>query len=130
MSAQNLLLPHTMDDVAKLLAGVLSPEQARAFLHTFDRKGLNPVTFAALKGAETSDRLLALLQLLEPPEAQEQSQMDQVVGLLEQIAASQTRVEESVARQEHLLQQIVSALGGKPKVSLARSPAAATRSRA
>jgi hypothetical protein len=110
-----------MDDVSKILDGVLTPEQARALLNSFDRKGLNPITFAALQGAKASDKLLSLLQLLEPPTKAEESQLDQVVKLLEQIAASQIRIEETQGRQERMLRQIGSALAGRANTSPRRS---------
>ncbi len=109
--------PHNMDLVTQILAGEIETEQTRRLLGTPDRKGLTPVSFAVMAAAKNTAELLALKALLDPPAPQEQSQMDQVLDLLEQIATSQARVEESQARQERLLRQIASALGGRPKAS-------------
>ena len=110
-------LPLSMSDVGNLLAGVLTPQQAKELLSATDRKGLGLVTYAALKGGENTDKLLPLLSLLEPPQQQEQTQLDQIIALLEAVAASQIRTEESQARTEKMIRQIGSALAGKPKAS-------------
>lgn len=131
----NSTRPHTLDLVDEILAGTLPQEQARRVLNTYDPKSLNPIGFAALSAARDVHSLLALKTLLDPATEQEQGQTQQMLLLLEQVAASQARQEESQARmeqsqarQEHLLRQIACALGGKPKSSPRPQAAARTGS--
>lgn len=125
MSDPSKTLPHNLDLVDQILSGTMHPDEARKLLNSFDRKGLTPITFAALSTARDTHDLLALKQLLDPPKPDEQSQMNLVLELLERIAESQARTEEAQARMERLLRQIACALGGKPKAS--QKPQAATR---
>jgi hypothetical protein len=125
MSDPSKTRPHTLDLVDQILSGTMPPDEARRLLSSFDRKGLTPVTFAALSTARDAHDLLVLKQLLDPPQEGEQSKMDLVIALLERIAESQARLEESQARQERLVRQIASVLGGRPGPS--RTPQAATR---
>ena len=70
--------PWQVDDVRDILAGVTEPK----LLHEYDRKGLSPVAFAALKAAAASDSLLSLLD--EKPDRETdpiQELRDLMVGL-------------------------------------------------
>jgi hypothetical protein len=89
----------TVDLVKEILAGTADPNLIREA----DRKGLNAVTFAALKAAAQADSLAPLLQLLDPPDREETTQLDKVVTLLEAIAESQGRLERRLARLESAL---------------------------
>jgi hypothetical protein len=62
---------------------------------TFDPRGLQAPTSAALHAAATADRLLPLLDLLDPP-PQESSQIQQLLDLVEKIAEAQIRVEQKL----------------------------------
>jgi hypothetical protein len=59
-----------------------------------DRKGLSPALWATLQAAVEIDRATAMLaELTAPPQPKEESQLDQVVKLLESIAEAQSRME-------------------------------------
>ena len=102
--------PHNQDILDQILAGTLSLEDARRILNTYDRKGLTPVSYAALTAARNTESLLELKSLLDPPKAEEQSQMDLVLDLLERIALSQVRAEQTQAENKAFLKSLLSEL--------------------
>ena len=79
------------------LRGVLQGTSDTHLVREADRKGLSMATFGAMTAAVTSEALLPLLDLLEPPVDGETSKIDVVIALLEQIAASQARIEARLA---------------------------------
>ena len=83
----------TDTEVSALTEGVMPDDRIQAALRTTDSRGMNATSFAILRTACRTESLAALLTLLDPPEAQEQTQLDQVVALLESIAAAQIRTE-------------------------------------
>lgn len=91
--------PHGMDLLGEILAGAMDPEQARRILRTPDRKGLLPSEFAALAAARDAHDLLALKQLLEPPE-DGQDRLAQIAELLQALTAKVEAVEARQARLE------------------------------
>lgn len=95
--------PHNMDLVDEILAGTISREEAKRILHTADPKGLTPIGYAALSAARDAHSLLALTALLDPPKAEEQSQMDLVLDLLERLTLSQVRAEQTQAENRAFL---------------------------
>ena len=90
----------TLEDLREIAA--LTVKDPAGLLRETDRRGLSPIAYAAFQGALTSDRLLPLLDLLEPKEG-ETSQLDLVVKLLETIAESQARIERRVVEIEFRL---------------------------
>ena len=110
--------PYTQEVLDEILAGSMDLGEARKLLATTDRHGLSPVSFAVLSAARDAHSLLELKQLLEPTEADQETQMDQMVKLLEQIAKSQVRIEETLARHE----QILRAVGSKISETQNASP--------
>ena len=109
----------TVEDLREISA--LTVRDPAALLRETDRRGLSPIAFAAFQGALTSDRLLPLLDLLEPQE-KETSQLEQVIQLLETIAESQVRIERRVV-------EIESRLAGRASASPPPSKSAAVASR-
>jgi len=81
--------PWAISDIREYLAGASPP----GVLNERDRKGSTLVSYAALASAETSERLTGLLSLLDPPQG-EASQVDVLLNLMEQVAASQLRLEQ------------------------------------
>ena len=98
--------PHNISLLDEILAGTVEPEEIRRILNRVDRKGLTPVSYAALTAARNSEDLLALRALLDPPQKEEQSQMDLVLELLERIGASQVRAEQAQAENKAVLKQV------------------------
>ena len=86
-SSNSTRRPWSVSDIREVLAGVSDP----AAIGQRDRKGLNATTYAVLQAAAATDSLLQLLDLLQ--ESEESSKIDQVITLLEQIGASQIRIE-------------------------------------
>ena len=87
--------PWSVDDLKGILAG--EDSQVTESLRTADRKGLTPTSFAVLTTAAKTDALMPLLELLEPPTADEASKADLMLDLLERIAESQVRIEARLA---------------------------------
>ena len=86
------------DDIRQILAGASQHDPRQSL----DRAGLNPVAAGAMLAAERADRLLPLLELLEPKQ-DEPSKVDQLLQLLESIAQSQIRTEARLAGLERKL---------------------------
>lgn len=80
--------------IAQLTEGVMEDEKIQQALRTRDARGLDPVAFAALRTARTTQDLTALLALLDPPQAEEKGQLDQVLDLLTAIAEAVARIEQ------------------------------------
>lgn len=78
----------SLDAIRSILNGT-SNEDA----NSRDPKGLVAPTAAAMLAAETADRLVPLLSLLDPPREGEVNQMKVLLDLVEAIAAGLTRVE-------------------------------------
>ena len=88
------------DDLREILAGSSQHDPRQAT----DRGGLTPAAAGAMLAAVTSDRLLPLLELLEPLKgSDEPSKVDQLLQLLEGIAQSQIRTEARLAGLERKL---------------------------
>ena len=87
------------DDIREILAGASQHDPRQSL----DRSGLNPVAAGAMLAAERADRLLPLLELLEPKTQDEPSKIDQLLQLLEGIAQSQIRTEARLAGLERKL---------------------------
>ena len=68
-----------------------------------DSRGLDPTSYAVLRTARRTESLTALLSLLDPPEKAEQTQLDQVISLLEGIAETQLRMEKRLVSLESRL---------------------------
>lgn len=85
--------PWDVDRIRQVLSGSADP----TLLTGIDRKGLSAAQFALLRTAATADDLRQLLALLDPPDENEQTQLDQILGLLETIAEGQLRVEAQLA---------------------------------
>jgi len=112
--------PWSVEDVKEILAGTVDPAMVQERIRTADRKGLSPVTFAAMKAAATADSLLPLLELLEPPGEQEKSKIDLMLDLLERIAEGQI----GLARRMDALESLMS---GWSAASRSGSPTASVR---
>lgn len=110
----------TIEDLREIVAQVRPNPDGD--LRMLDRRGLGPVHFAAIQAATTADSLLPLLRLLEPPQAEETSQLDQVVTLLEMIAESQARLERRLVEIESRLvgPQHASPPPSKPEAAASR----------
>ena len=79
--------------IAEMTEGTMSDDQIRETLRGTDSRGMTPTSYAVLRTARRTESLTALLSLLDPPEAREQTQIDQVIALLEGIAEAQLRME-------------------------------------
>lgn len=93
--------PWSMQDLREIVA--MAVQDGPAILRETDPRGLAPIQFAAIQAATTADLLLPLLSLLEPPQEQEKSQIDQIIVLLETIAESQSRLERRLVEIESRL---------------------------
>lgn len=69
----------------------MSVEDPGAMLRELDRRGMSPVTYAAIMSALASDSLLPLLSLLEPPQG-EASKTDAILEALERVLDSQRQI--------------------------------------
>lgn len=63
-------------------------------LRARDSRGMDPVSYAALRTARQTADLMPLLDLLQPPEQGEQTQTQKMVELLEAMAAAIVRIEQ------------------------------------
>ena len=81
-----------LSDLRAILSGTSAEDPAIR-----DKKGLQASSAAALMAAESSDRLLPLLELLGPPQAEE-SQIAKLVDLVEAMAIALARVESKLDR--------------------------------
>ena len=79
--------------IAEMTDGVMPDAKIQEALRSRDSRGLDPTTYAVLMTARRTEALTPLLALLDPPEAKEQTQLDQVIALLEAIAEAQLRLE-------------------------------------
>ena len=80
-------------EISALTEGTMSDDRIRETLHGTDSRGMTPTSYAVLRTARRTESLTALLTLLDPPEAREQTPIDQVLRLLEAIAEAQLRLE-------------------------------------
>ena len=80
-----------MSDIAALLDGVLDRTPQDPGQH-----GLSLVSYAAVRGAATAERLTPLLTLAEPPQEGEPDRIAMLLELLESIVAAQLRLERKV----------------------------------
>ena len=110
--------PWSLDSIREVLAGTEDP----ALLRELDRRGMSASTYALLQAATATDDLRPLLTLLEPPETREETQLDQILALLQQIAESQIRTERRMLAVESML---VASPGASPS----RSASTGTASR-
>lgn len=116
--------PWSLEDVREILAGAADPSQLRERVRTADRKGLSPVTFAAMKAAATADSLTPLLGLLEPPGEEERSKLDLILDLLERVAENQVELGRRLAFIEsRLAGTSVASPTGLPAVAARRASA-------
>ena len=111
--------PWSIEDLREIVA--MAVKDGPSMLRETDRRGLAPVQYAALQAATAADSLLPLLSLLEPPQAKETSQLDQIVTLLETIAESQVRTERRLVELESRLAGRASALPPPSKTEAAAS---------
>ena len=88
-TASTRRVPWSVEDLREILAGTVEDSEAAERIRTPDRKGLSPVSFAAMRAAATTDSLLPLLDLMEPPGEGEKAKLDLVLDLLERIAQGQ-----------------------------------------
>lgn len=88
-------VPWSVEDLREILNGSVADPQVQELLRTADRKGLSPVSFAALRAAATADSLTPLLELLEPPQEGE-DRMEQMLRALEAVAERLDRIEAKV----------------------------------
>ena len=88
------------EQVSALTEGVMSDDRIQEALRFRDSRGLDPTSFAVLRTARRTESLTPLLALLDPPEAKEQTQLDQVLRLLEAIAEAQLRMEQRMVALE------------------------------
>ena len=79
--------------IAEMTEGTMPDARIQETLRATDSRGMNPTSYAVLRTARRTESLTALLTLLDPPEAREQTQIDQVLRLLEAIAEAQLRLE-------------------------------------
>lgn len=79
--------------ISDMTSGTWSDTKIQAALSSTDSRGMSPTTYAALRAAKVSGDLLPLLDLLQPPGKKEETQIDQILALLERIAESQARLE-------------------------------------
>ena len=89
--------------IADLTAGTMSDTRIQELLRWADSRGMSAAIYAILRTATQTDHLIPLLALLEPPQAEEQTQLDRIVTLLEQIADSQLRLEHRILAVESAL---------------------------
>lgn len=81
------------EQIAALTEGTTPDATIQDAMRTRDSRGLDPTSYAVLRTARRTEALTPLLALLDPPEKGEQTQLDQVVALLEGIAEAQLRLE-------------------------------------
>ena len=81
------------EQIAALTEGTMPDDRIQEAMRSRDSRGLDPTTYAVLRTARRTEALTPLLALLDPPEAKEQTQLDQVIALLEAIAEAQLRLE-------------------------------------
>jgi len=83
--------------------GTMPDAKIQDALRATDSRGMNATSYAVLRTARRTESLTALLTLLDPPEAKEQTQIDQVIALLEGIAEAQLRMEKRLVALESRL---------------------------
>ena len=86
--------------ISEMTEGTLPDAKIQDALHTRDARGMDPTSYAVLR---TARRTESLMSLLEPPEKAEETQIDQILALLEAIAAAQLRMEERMVALESRL---------------------------
>ena len=108
--------------IAEMTEGTMPDARIQEAMHARDSRGMDPTSYAVLRTARRTESLTALLTLLDPPEVREQTQIDQVLRLLEGIAEAQIRTEARMVA-------IESRLAGWPAISPPLPGTGATRSR-
>jgi len=89
--------------IAEMTEGTMPDAKIQDALRATDSRGMNATSYAVLRTARRTESLTALLTLLDPPEAKEQTQIDQVIALLEGIAEAQLRMEKRLVALESRL---------------------------
>ena len=91
------------EQIASLTEGTMPDDRVQEALRGTDSRGMTPTSYAVLRTARRTESLTALLTLLDPPENAEQTQIDQVLQLLEGIAEAQLRMEKRLVSIESRL---------------------------